>query len=426
MSERQDRSVAILNQSCFCTTVDQDALQRALAAELGNDEDFLSVITARPHLFARVSVFVSAESVRRMREVVQAIETLASHPGYQETVLSWAPEIALYNPGPVGAFMGYDFHLEGDTPQLIEVNTNAGGAFFNAVLARAQTTCCPEAGQSGAKAAEAFEEKVMAMFRSEWRRQRGPQPLTSVAIIDDAPAAQYLYPEFLLAQHVFVRAGMEAVILDPKELSYDQGVLAASGRRIDLVYNRLTDFALSDPDHAHIRAAYRDGVVTITPNPRAHALFADKRNLTLFSNPALLSGWGIDEPTIETLRTAVPRTVRVTPKSAEELWKERRSFFFKPMSGFGSKGAYRGEKITKTVWQNIVDSGYVAQAFAAPGARTIQLNGAPTALKADIRLYTYAGRDLLMTARLYQGQTTNMRTAGGGFAPVFVTDEKLR
>jgi len=26
-----------------------------------------------------------------------------------------------------------------------------------------------------------------------------------------------------------------------------------------------------------------------------------------------------------------------------------------------------------------------------------------------------------MAARLYQGQTTNFRTAGGGFAPVYVT-----
>jgi hypothetical protein len=27
-----------------------------------------------------------------------------------------------------------------------------------------------------------------------------------------------------------------------------------------------------------------------------------------------------------------------------------------------------------------------------------------------------------MAARLYQGQTTNFRSAGGGFAPVYITD----
>ncbi len=41
-------------------------------------------------------------------------------------------------------------------------------------------------------------------------------------------------------------------------------------------------------------------------------------------------------------------------------------------------------------------------------------------LKIDIRVYTYNGKTLLLTSRLYQGQTTNFRTQGGGFAPVFI------
>jgi hypothetical protein len=38
--------------------------------------------------------------------------------------------------------MGYDFHMGLDRPALIEVNINAGGAMFNAVLAPAQRSCC--------------------------------------------------------------------------------------------------------------------------------------------------------------------------------------------------------------------------------------------------------------------------------------------
>ena len=40
-------------------------------------------------------------------------------------------------------------------------------------------------------------------------------------------------------------------------------------------------------------------------------------------------------------------------------------------------------------------------------------------MKADFRCYVYAGRIQCVAARLYQGQTTNFRTPGGGFAPVF-------
>ena len=44
--------------------------------------------------------------------------------------------------------MGYDFHLGAGGPKLIEVNTNAGGAFLNALLAKAQHACCREVEQA--------------------------------------------------------------------------------------------------------------------------------------------------------------------------------------------------------------------------------------------------------------------------------------
>ncbi len=40
-------------------------------------------------------------------------------------------------------------------------------------------------------------------------------------------------------------------------------------------------------------------------------------------------------------------------------------------------------------------------------------------MKVDVRNYAYDGTVQLLAARLYQGQTTNFRTPGGGFAPVF-------
>jgi hypothetical protein len=40
-------------------------------------------------------------------------------------------------------------------------------------------------------------------------------------------------------------------------------------------------------------------------------------------------------------------------------------------------------------------------------------------LKFDLRDYTYDGQVQWVAARLYQGQTTNFRTPGGGVAPVY-------
>ncbi|MFP3458556.1 hypothetical protein R0J89_20105, partial [Psychrobacter sp. SIMBA_152] len=80
--------------------------------------------------------------IATMEQIVDAIELAAKLSPYQEQALSWAPEISAFDPGPIGALMGYDFHLGRDGPQLIEVNTNAGGAFLNVLLARAQKRCC--------------------------------------------------------------------------------------------------------------------------------------------------------------------------------------------------------------------------------------------------------------------------------------------
>ena len=65
--------------------------------------------------------------------------------------------------------------------------------------------------------------------------------------------------------------------------------------------------------------------------------------------------------------------------------------------------------------------------FGPSGAhRRIAIAGEVQSMKADLRNYTYDGkvllRALLRAARLYQGQTTNFRSVGGGFAPVFVGD----
>ena len=67
----------------------------------------------------------------------------------------------------------------------------------------------------------AFEQGIVDMFRHEWHLAglAGPdalaRPLTSIAIVDEAPVGQYLYPEFLLVQQLFERHGLHAVIADP-------------------------------------------------------------------------------------------------------------------------------------------------------------------------------------------------------------------
>jgi hypothetical protein len=412
----------VLNRECFCITLDGDSLLAAIRAEASDPDLASALLAGRPNLFAGMPVFLAASDLKAMLDVVGAVEAAAQDPTYQAAVLAWAPEIARRDFGPHGVFMGHDFHLGPGGPKLIEINTNAGGAFLNAFLGRAQGVCCGEVRDAVSPASVSeFEAAVWSMFLEEWRSQGRVGPPRTLAIVDAAPSEQYLFPEFLLAQRFFERHGLECWIADPAELAFVDGRLMRAGRAIDMVYNRLVDFSLDSEGHQALREAYLAQAVVLTPNPRNHALFADKRNLTVLSDHAQVDHWRLTSQQRQSLAAAVPRTVVVTSENAEGLWAARKGYFFKPAAGHGGKAVYRGDKMTRGVWDDIRRGGYIAQALASPTERRIRVDGEVKALKLDVRLFTYRGRRLLTAARVYQGQTTNFRTPGGGFAPVFVT-----
>jgi len=410
-----------LNRECFCLGTDVSALHDWLDADLVRHGLEGSIADTHPHLFSSLPVFVSRTHVQQMQQVIAAVHAVTATHAYRRDVLLDAPPIAIPAPAARGVLQSYDFHLGIDGPKLIEINTNAGGAMLNAVMGRAQQACCKEVADlvRGPTDYDSIEARLFDMFATEWRRARGTAPLLRIAIVDTAPRTQYLYPEFLLFQRLFQTHGIPASIVDPGELEFDGRCLRDAAGPIDLVYNRLTDFYFERPEHAALAQAYRSGATVVTPHPHDHALYANKRNLALLSDAVVLNRWGIDSTLAQCLLQNIPRTTRVNAADADALWRDRKRLFFKPASGFGSGGAYRGEKITRRVFAEVLAGDYVAQALVPPSERLgADEHGTPV-LKVDLRNYVYDGNVLLVAARLYQGQTTNFRTPGGGFAPVF-------
>jgi hypothetical protein len=424
-----DQEIELLNSECFCISLKDDAIRQALSADL-NASDIFKLIEERcPYLFSARPVFVSKNQSERMEQVICAIESVVALPAYRQEIFAKAPEIVRHDPrGAKGVFFGYDFHVHEDAIGLIEINTNAGGAMLNAVLARAQHACCAVMDDiiSSKDTAATLEKNIIDMFLNEWHLSGRDHPLRTIAIVDEEPQQQFLYPEFLLFQQLFQRHGLVAIITDPAQLRWHEGVLWHGEIAIDLVYNRLTDFLLESSASAALRSAYLDHAVVVTPHPQAHALYADKRNLALLSDPIRLRALGVPEATQKILLEHIPHTEEVKAEHAERLWHERRHLFFKPTAGYGGRAAYRGDKLTKRVWQDILAGDYIAQAIVAPGKRVIGSAENPEHLKFDIRNYTYDGNVQWTAARMYQGQTTNFRTPGGGFAPVYsIPNEEL-
>ncbi len=393
-----------LNADCHAGKLNQAALQQALHAQ---GDAWCSLVKERcPHLFADAALFITDTQLQQMYAVITAIERVVRIAG-------WQPASDEIRPAAQGVFFGYDFHLNQQGTHLIEINTNAGGALLNALLLDSQR----EEELPGSIIAEPDLDKAfLAMFRNEWRLARGDAQLNCVAIVDEQPQDQYLYPEFLLAKNLFERAGITTHIVAPDRLQARADGLYLGAEKIDLIYNRLTDFTLQQ--HPALQQAYLNGQVVLTPHPYAYAQYADKRNLVRLTDAAGLHALGVKQADIATLQAGIPHTIAVKSDLAATLWSERKQWFFKPVSGYGGKGAYRGANLTRRVFGEIMQGGYVAQKLAVPGERTVCTDDVAHVLKTDVRCYAYQGQVQLLAARLYQGQVTNLRTPGGGFSLV--------
>ncbi len=386
---------------------------------LAPERDRAAAPTCCPHYAAdlatkraNVEVEISALDAWRMDEVIAAIHKVSATPHYLQAALGAAPPIARDAIQRVkGLFTGFDFHLTAEGPRLIEINTNAGGAFYGALIDQVGWN----EGNAEAHPLGAWAHVFVQHFRAEWAAA-GKGRLRSVAIVDENPQEQFLKLEFELAAQMLRDAGIAAVVADPRELAFRDGRLWHGSTPIDFIYNRLTSFALDRAEDTAIHDALLAGSAIVSPDPRTHALFACKRNLALLGNEAFLRDAGVDEATRQALIETIPRTVVLTPSNAADLWAKRSHLYFKPMNGFGSRAVYDGAKLTASAWGQIsARSDYVAQDRV--DARRVDVPGHEP-MRFDVRTFAYGATPFMRLARVYRGQTTNFRTPGGGFAPV--------
>lgn len=368
-----------------------------------------------PIPYARTLIALESAHYAEIQRTVELLFRLSRGEAFQRAVDSGAGETALHRPGNAAVFMGYDFHLGAEGPRLIEINTNAGGALLNglhtaALCDPAKLACLC----SDLLPVESMEARIVRTFRSELRAVRGEEAaLRRLAIADDEPERQFLRSEFDLFRDLFAGAGIEALICDTRKIPLHEGV--------DLVYLRDTDFLLETERAAALRRAYLEGSVVVTPAPREHHLLANKARLALFSDARALAALGLAPEDAAFVAKIVPESLPMEHLGLERAWSERRTWVFKPMAGFASRGVYRGDKISRRKLEEIfAGGGYMAQRRVEPAAVPVETAEGPECMKFDVRAYAYRDEVLLLGARVYQGQVTNLRTPGGGFSAICV------
>lgn len=353
--------------------------------------------------------------IEQMQNLITAVEKVITISNEKNNNRSNSSNIR--NDNLKGIFMGYDFHLQNNnenkniTPKLIEINTNAGGAFLNLCLLNAIYK------NDKNNVADKLANEFVAMFKNEFAIFSNNQKnLQTIAIVDENPSEQFLYPEFEICQKILAKNNIQTIISSPENLSIQNNNLYYNNSiKIDFVYNRLTDFYLrSNAKNNALLTAYQNDFAAISPNPKIYDLYANKNNLINLSNADFLDNLNIDNQSKNILLKHIPKILKVKNNDTEYLWKQRKNLFFKTAEGYGSKAVYRGDKLTKKVFAEIIESdAYLAQEIIPPSEHLLKNINA--VMKADFRCYCYNGKIQLVAARLYQGQTTNFRTENGGF-----------
>ena len=314
-----------------------------------------------------------------LRRTVAAAFRLAHGERWQALVDAAAPAHLRFAPGNFGVFMGYDFHLTPAGPRLIEINTNAGGALVNGLHTAA---LCDPARLACLCAdllpVETMEERLVAQFVAEYEAVRGAGARPRrMAIADEKPEQQFLRAEFELMRALFERHGIEAHICDTAELSGKTAGSCWPARRSTRVPAR---HRLHARDAAHGGAAGGVPRARRRGDARAARVLPARRQAAprAARSPAALAGAGATAEEAALFAEVVPETRLLAELDPEQVWRERSGWVFKPATAFGSRAVYRGDKISRRRFDEVLAvPGYLAQRRAPPGEIDVETSDGP-------------------------------------------------
>lgn len=367
---------------------------------LANGQELKSLVSE--YLISPFTIQIPRKAVEQAISVARSFFQLRENKKYQNMI---SPRYS--DPGNKSIMMSYDYHLTSDgNLKLIEINTNAAFLILGYELYQSKHISNPVPGFS--------KQKISDSILNELGLHGGEITSPSVIITDSAPEQQRLYIEFLVYKNLFKSLGWDASICDTKELSIKH--------KANFIYNRNTDFYFENPDSQGLKNLFTSKQACISPNPFDYELLADKERMIQWASPGFFESIHLNNADIENINSVLPKCQDMTAESAEMLWSQKKSLFFKPKREFGSKLAFKGASISRKVFDELIQKNGIAQEYIPAPEQEFMTPDGIQKYKFDLRCFAYMGELQLIIARVYQGQVTNLRTANGGFACVVTND----
>lgn len=363
------------------------------------------------HLVSPLELRLPKKILHTVQEAVRALYAVSRRSGFQDQL----EKIPGVEPKPnKSVLMAYDFHTnEAGEAFLVEVNTNASGFMLSSVMEMTHAEF----------SIEDFEplQALRVSFLNELGLMQKNQSTPFIAITDEDIPQQKMYLEFLMYRDWFKSFGWGTEFCEAKDFRVEgDKLLTGQGAKVDLVYNRLTDFYFEEPEHSGLREGFERQLACVSPNPFEYYLLGDKQRLIQLGDAEFLKQAGATEAEIAAIaKVIIPTFDKTHFASTAEIWQQRRQLFFKPKRSHGGKSVYRGESVSKKVFERLMLEDILIQRYQA--AQKMPTDDPRSVLenwKFDLRFYVYEDRIQLSVARIYQGQVTNFTSAMGGFTAV--------
>jgi uncharacterized circularly permuted ATP-grasp superfamily protein len=279
---------------------------------------------------------------------------------------------------------------------------------------------------------------LLAALLESYREWGGTASPPTIAIVDFRGVPTWA--EFELLRDAFVARGVPTLVCDPRELTFDGGVLRHAGRRIDLVYRRvlLNDILARPDDCATLVAAYEQGAACVANTFRCK-LPHKKAFFSVLTDPAFASLLSGAERAIVDAHVPWTRLVADVETShggstAPLLQLARRNrdrLVLKPNDEYGGTGVMLGWEASESEW----DAGMQRALADPPGTWVVQEripvrrevfpyvdSDAQVVMRemlVDLAPYLFRGRLGGYLTRLSTTGLANV-TSGGGQVPAFV------
>lgn len=355
-----------------------------------------------PQLLSPFEVRLPKSLLNEAQDFVEATFKLRESKEYQNILTPELNERGIKDPGNKSICMSYDFHVDSNGHlKLIEINTNAAFQALGYEMYKMRGLPLPVADFS----MQEFKQSIVTEMKLQGKSVNSD---FQIAIVDEEPDKQRLFAEFLVFHSYFQQWGWKAHVADFKSVP-----------KVDFIYNRFTDFYLAQPESTDLRERFLTRSACLSPNPFEYNMLADKQRMIDWTNEDF---WQKLSPALQELKPKMllnlPLTKDLCPAKSEEIWAERKKFFFKPKRAFGAKQSYRGGTVSRRNYDELINQDMIAQEYIPAPELKFQTPDGEQSFKYDLRFYVYQSRVQMVLARLYQGQVTNLKTTYGGFAPV--------